>query len=607
MNLKEQVDNLPQTAGVYLMKNKSGEIIYVGKAKSLRKRVRSYFQQSRQHSFKTTVLVDKIAELDYIITDSEVEALILEATMIKKHNPKFNIRLKDDKSYPYIKVTLNESYPRVFKTRIVKEDGAKYYGPYPDVKAVHQILKLVHDLFPLRDCKQQLSSDTSTERACLNYHIEKCLGPCVNQVSRERYQAMIDEVCLFLEGKQTDLVAQLREGMEAAAAERNFERAAELRDQIEAIEKIIQDQQVVSAELDNQDLIATAHQDNLACVQVMVVRNGRLVGEEDFIMEGTAEEEIDETLSAFLKQYYMNTDYIPQEILLKSSLSDQTVIESWLSKERGAKVKLKEPQRGSKREMIQLAERNAKYNLKDYLIKSNYQQRKPLEAVKELADYLELRELPIRIEGFDISNLQGSDPVASLVVFENGQAKKEDYRRFKIKNSEGPDDFAMMQEVVERRYSRLLREDRELPDLILVDGGKGQLSSALATLEQLGITDQQIIGLAKKKEEVFVPHSQEPIILPRNSEALYLLQRIRDEAHRFAVNYHRKLRSRRVTHSMLDDISGVGEKRRQRLLEYFGSLDKIRKASLDELSAVKGISTRIATAIQKHLTEHTRP
>ncbi|MBM7624167.1 excinuclease ABC subunit UvrC [Sporohalobacter salinus] len=607
MDIEKQLDNLPDASGVYLMKNKAGEVIYVGKAKSLRKRVRSYFQKSRNHSFKTKALVKRIDDIDYIITDSEVEALILEATMIKKHNPKFNIRLKDDKTYPYIKVTTNEDYPRVFKTRIVKKDGAKYFGPYTDVNAVHKTLKLLRDLFPLRDCKKDISQKEKKDRACLNYHIEKCLGPCVNNVDLDKYKTMVDEICLFLKGKQQDLIEELKEEMEQAADKQEFERAAELRDQIEAIKKITEKQKVVSSDFADQDVIATSHQDDLACVQVMVVRNGRLVGEEDFIMEGTSVEAINETLIAFLKQYYMNANYIPKEVLLEIEIEDKEIIEDWLNDKRGSRVYLRAPQRGAKNQLINMAQRNAKYNLKDYLIKSDYQKRKPLKAVKELQTYLDLSQPPIRIEGFDISNIQGTDPVASLVVFENGSSKKGDYRRFKIKTVEGPDDFAMMKEVIKRRYSRLLEEDRKLPDLILIDGGKGQLNAALEVLDELGINDQAIIGLAKKKEEVFVEGKSDPIILPRDSEALYLLQRVRDEAHRFAVNYHRKLRSRRVTHSMLDDIPGIGQKRRERLLQYFGSLDKIRKASVEELSEVRGISEGIATTVYNYLREHTRP
>lgn len=607
MDLKKQLDNLPRASGVYLMKNKAGEIIYVGKAKSLRKRVRSYFQKSRNHSFKTEALVKRIADIDYIITDSEVEALILEATMIKKHNPKFNIRLKDDKTYPYIKITTNEDYPRVFKTRIVKKDGARYFGPYTDVNAVHKTLKLLRDLFPLRDCKKNISRKEKKDRACLNYHIEKCLGPCVNNVDVEEYRSMVDEVCLFLKGKQQDLIEELKEEMEQAADRQEFEQAAELRDQIKAIKKVTENQKVVSSDFADQDVIATSHQDDLACVQVMAVRNGRLVGEEDFIMEGTSPEAIDETLTAFLKQYYMNTNYIPQEILLEIEIEDKEIMEDWLNEKRGSRVYLKTPQRGAKHQLINMAQRNAKYNLKDYLIKSEYKSRKPLKAVKELQTYLDLEEPPVRIEGFDISNIQGTDPVASLVVFENGTAQKGDYRRFKIKTVEGPDDFAMMQEVVNRRYSRLLKEDKKLPDLILIDGGKGQLNAVLEVLHKLSIDNQPVIGLAKKEEEVFVEGESEPVILPGDSEALYLLQRVRDEAHRFAVNYHRKLRSRRVTHSMLDDIPDIGQKRRERLLQYFGSLDKIRKASVEELSEVKGISERIATTVYNYLREHTRP
>ncbi|MCK8824080.1 excinuclease ABC subunit UvrC [Fuchsiella alkaliacetigena] len=607
MNLKRELANLPTEPGVYLMKNKAGQVIYVGKAKSLRKRVRSYFQKSRQHSFKTKALVKRIADFDYLVTDSEVEALILEANLIKKHNPKFNIRLKDDKSYPYLKITAQEDYPRVFMTRTVKKDGAKYFGPYTDVRAVNKTLKLIQDLFPLRDCKKKITKESREDRPCLNYHIENCLGPCVKSLNLEQYRQLIEEIILFLEGQHNDLIKQLKQRMKAKAKERDFEEAAELRDQIEAIKKLTEQQKVVSPDFANQDIIATAVKEDLACVEVLIIRNGRLMGEEDFIMEGTSTAELAETLTAFLKQYYMNADYIPQEVVVEQEIKEQEVIEDWLNEKRGSRVYLRIPQRGVKRQLVNMAQRNAKYNLKDYLLKSDYQQRKPIKAVQELRTYLDLDKVPLRIEGFDVSNTQGSQAVASLVVFENGTAKKSDYRRFKIKTVSGPDDYAMLQEVVQRRYSRLLAEDEDFPDLILIDGGKGQLNAVRKILRKLGKAEQTVISLAKREEEVFIPGEKEPLVLPKNSEALYLLQRVRDEAHRFALNYHRRLRSRRVTQSMLDDIPGIGQKRREALLQHFGSLDKIRKAGLEELSEVTGISDKLATAVYNYLQEHTRP
>lgn len=604
MNLMEKLKILPKQPGVYLMKDKYGKIIYVGKAKVLRSRVRSYFQQARQQSYKTDILKQHIYDFDYLVTDSEVEALILESTLIKKHEPMYNIRLKDDKSYPFIKVTINEEFPRVFKTRLVKKDGARYFGPYTDLDAVYKTLNILKEIFPIRSCKKKIAFDQSGERACLNYHINKCLGPCIGAISKEEYSRLVKEVILFLEGKADELTKGLRERMVMAAEKLNFEKAAFYRDSLEAVQTIIQNQKVLTEDLMDRDVISIALEENRACLQVMIIRQGRLQGQEYFMMDGIAEDQPGEIMTAFIKQYYFEQSLIPREVLLEVALADPETIGEWLKNIAERKVSLLVPQKGLKKHLIDMAQKNAQENLKKERVKETYASNRPLKGVQELQNYLGLKRPPIRIEGFDISHIQGSDTVASLVVFENGQPKKSDYRRFKIRIAEGsPDDFASMNEVVGRRYARLQAEGQKLPDLILIDGGKGQLNAAVAILNDLGILDQQILGLAKREEEVFLPGRSESILLPRHSEALYLIQRVRDEAHRFAVSFHRKLRTKRMTHTVLDEIPGIGPKRRQAMLKHFGSLEKIRSASINDLCAVAGINQKIAAGIRHFLDE----
>jgi len=606
-HLEEQLKQLPPKPGVYLMKDDLEEVIYVGKAKSLRNRIRSYFRKGN-HTYKTRVLVDHINDFDYIVTDTEVEAYILEANLIKKYNPRFNIRLKDDKSYPFIKVTVNEDFPRVFKTRVVKNDGARYYGPFTDVDVIYKTIEVLKDLFALRTCKKDISIEKTEERPCLNYHIGKCLGPCIGAVDRQTYREMIDKVCLFLSGHQDELIKRVEEMMYQAAEERNFERAARLRDSIQALRRVTVQQKVMSDKNVNQDVIALARdEEGKTCTQVLIVRNGRLIGQEYFMMEGSEEEEEKDILSSFLQQFYEQGQQVPDEIIIDSEVSQPELLAQWLKMLKGKKVLLSRPERGEKKRLVEMAQNNAEENLKKEKIREKYLEQRTVNAVTELADYLDLTQRPARIEGFDISNIQGTDPVASMVVFEEGRPRKKDYRRFKIKSVEGPNDFAMMQEVIERRYQRVLEEGGELPDLILIDGGKGQLNAAFEIIQKLGLDGINIIGLAKREEEIFLPGISEPVIIPRNSAALHLIQRIRDEAHRFAVSYHRKLRSRRLTHTMLDDIPGVGPQRRKALLQHFGSLGEIKKASINELKKVEGISTRTARVIYDYLRENTRP
>ncbi|MGM0438364.1 MAG: excinuclease ABC subunit UvrC [Bacillota bacterium] len=605
-HIEAQIKELPDKPGVYQMKDETGDIIYVGKAKSLRKRVRSYFRKAN-HTFKTKIMIDHIDDFDYIVTDTEVEAYILEANLIKKYQPKFNIRLKDDKSYPYIKVTTNEDFPRVFKTRVVKNDGNKYFGPFADVNAIYKTINVLKDLFSLRSCKREIKEGETYDRPCLNYHIDKCHGPCIGEISKKDYNELVDKVIMFLSGRQTELIDRIEKKMYEASDNNDFEAAAKYRDQMEALKEVTRQQKVMSASTKDQDIMAVEQgEEDQACVQLLLVRNGRLMGQEHFILEGVAEENVTQIMGSFLQQYYEQAPQIPDEVLLNTEIDSAELLAERLRQKKGRKVKVQKPDRGEKKRLIEMAQRNARQNLKKEEIREKYRKKQTEQAIKELQAELEMENPPEHIEGFDISNIQGRDSVASLVVFKGGTPSKQDYRRFKIKTVEGADDFASMQEVIERRYSRLLEEDKKLPDLILIDGGKGQLSAAYEILKKLGLKDQPVIGLAKKEEEIFQPERSEAIIISHRSPALQLLQRVRDEAHRFAVSYHRKLRSRRLTHSLLDKIPGVGPKRRKALLRHFGSLGEIKKANITKLKEVEGISGKTARKIYDYLRENIR-
>lgn len=606
-HIEEQLKLLPDLPGVYLMKDEFGEIIYIGKAKSLRKRVRSYFRKGN-HTYKTKILVSNIQDLDYIVTDTEVEAYILEANLINKYQPVYNIRLKDDKTYPYIKVTVNEDFPRIFKTRLVKNDGARYYGPFTSASDLNTIIELLQDIYLLRSCRKEIREGKTETRTCLNYHIGKCSGPCIGAAGREEYRKRIEEACLFLSGHQQELIKQLEKEMYQAAEEKNFERAARLRDSIRALEQLSVQQKVMYGKNINQDVIAVAvNEQGQSCVQLLIIRNGCLIGQEYYIMEGVDGEGEKEILESFLPQYYEKAQQLPDEVLLGTEIERADLLEDLLKKRKGKKVKVNIPLIGEKKRLIEMACVNAEENLKKEVIREKYISSRTTEAVEKLAEYLELDRSPVYIEGFDISNIQGTDPVASMVVFKNGLSSKQDYRRFRIRTVEGPNDYAMMKEVVGRRYRRVLEEGKPLPDLILIDGGKGQLNAAIEVLDGLGIRNVPIIALAEREEEVFLPGRSEPVKIPEGSPALHLLQRVRDEAHRFAVSYHRKLRSRRLTHTMLDDIPGVGPVRRQALLQHFGSLAEIREASISQLKEVEGISSKTARRIYDFLRENTRP
>ncbi|MDD4601612.1 MAG: excinuclease ABC subunit UvrC, partial [Negativicutes bacterium] len=528
--VEEKLALLPDRPGVYLMKDEGGRIIYVGKAINLKNRVRSYFQSSRNHSPKVKAMVIKISNLEYIITKTEMEALILECNLIKKHRPKYNISLRDDKTYPYIKVT-NEAYPRVYATRKVQKDGARYFGPYTSAGAVHETLRLLKKLFPLRNCRH-----LDAKRPCLEHHIKRCLAPCTGNVDAEVYAAMIKAVCLFLEGRSDDVIRNLRHQMADAAENLEFEVAAKVRDQLAAVEKVIEKQNIVTGSGD-QDALGLARTAMGTCVQVFFIRSGKMVGRDHFLMGGSEDEADSDILAAFIKQYYSRATFIPREILLPLDVSDQELLAGWLTELKGGKVFVETPKRGTKKDVVNMAVGNAVIVLEEQAAKIKARNEQTEGAAADLGRYLGMDKTPDRMECFDISHIQGAETVASMVVFEGGAPKKEDYRRYKLRTVEGkPDDFRSMQEVVERRYRHLTEP---LPDLIIIDGGKGQLNAALAVIRGVGLADVNVVGLAKEFEHLFQEGESDPLILPRHSQTLYIVQRIRDEAHRFAITYHR--------------------------------------------------------------------
>lgn len=594
--VEEKLRLLPDSPGVYIMKDERGRIIYVGKAIVLKNRVRQYFQSSRSHTPKVRAMVSHIADFETILTGSEVEALILECNLIKKHRPRYNISLKDDKSYPYVKVTVNEEYPRVYITRRVRHDGARYFGPYTNVTAVHESLKLLRRLFPLRTCRRL------QERPCLEYHIKRCLAPCAGKVAKDDYDAMIRSVLLFLEGRTEDVERELETRMTAAADAYHFEIAARLRDQLAAVRKVAEKQRIVTGSGD-QDAVGLSRSPLGVCVQIFFIRAGKMVGRDHFLLNGSEEESDAEVLLAFLQQYYHRATFIPREVLLPLPLPEEEtgLLEKYLadkkSEGRGGRVELLTPQRGTKRDIVKMAEGNAKKYLEDEAAKIHEANEQTMGAVRELGRYLGLKEEPYRMECFDISHIQGSETVASMVVFEGGLPKKSDYRRFKIRSTEGkPDDFLSMREVTTRRYVGLPEE--ELPDLIVIDGGKGQLSSALEIIRGAGgHKTVPVVGLAKQFELIFKEGESEPVELPRTSPALYLIQRIRDEAHRFAITYHRTLRGKRNLVSVLDHIDGIGPKRREALRSHFGTIAKIKAAGPEELAEAPGMTRTAAEAV----------
>ena len=592
MNTEEKVRELPNEPGVYILKNGRGDVLYVGKALSLRKRVRSYFQKGIISPIISS-LRSRISDFEWLVTDSEAEAFLLESNLIKHYRPRYNIRLRDDKSYPYIKLTTFEPFPRLFLTRNPEEDGSQYFGPYTDVKAARKILYLIHRFFPLRRCKGKFKVRL---KPCLNYHIKECSAPCVGKISQNDYLLLVKGISLFLRGHYETLLARLKEEMLQASQKEEFERAAKMRDCIRGIQRISQTQKVASFPGEDRDLIAFASEGERVCILVFLIREGKIIDKKHFFFIMGKEVKEEEMLSFFIEQHYAKTSFIPQEILIQSELTNLISITEWFLQKRGKKVKLKVPKRGEKAKLMELAKRNS------LLILEQERERNKERALSELKQYLNLKEEPLRMEGFDISNIQGKVATGSVVVFREGRAEKDEYRRFEIKTVKGVDDFAMLSEVISRRYRRLIKEKLPLPQLILVDGGKGQVSSCVKVLKELNLQHIPLIGLAKGLEQVYLPYQSLPLNIPEDSAALKLLQEIRDEAHRFAQSYHIRRRRKRIKDSFLDGIPGIGEKTKKLLLTHFKSISQIK--DVDEVKKIPGIGEKTARKILDYINEN---
>ena len=655
MNEKIQsvLNSLPHKPGIYLMKDAQGTILYVGKAISLYNRVRSYFQESTDLSPKNRSMVAKVDDIEFLVVKNEVEALVLESNYIKQYRPRYNVLMRDDKSYPYIKVSLTEDFPRVYRVRSFQRDGNRYFGPYTNSGAVDATLDLLNKLFAFRTCRYDASTwappvnkepppgwkQKLLPRPCTQYYIHRCIAPCVAYASREEYDTVIKQVILFLEGKHDEVVKSLQEKMHEAAENLNFEEAARIRDRIQAVERVLEKQRIISTEgQDDQDVIAFASSEDETCVMTFFFRNGKLIGREFFILQGTRDSSPGEVMTSFLQQFYESSPHIPPEIVIEAEPDDRAVIQAWLREKRKGAVTITTPKRGEKLRLIEMVKQNAQEVLEQQRIKWLTDSQKTQLALEELQEALNLAAPPQRIECYDISNTQGTNSVGAMVVFESGRPKPSEYRRFKIKSVEGPNDFASHQEVLRRRFRHAgmqsttrsedsadlegqfiatsedgtgetgapgtpgaqLQHDWAMPDLIIIDGGKGQLSAAMEVLQELHI-DIPTVGLAKENEEIFIPGSPDPIILPRSSQALYLVQRIRDEAHRFGITYHRKLRSDHTFKSVLDEIPSIGPKRKQALMKHYGSVRAMSAASVEDLAALDGMTRDAAEKVKEYI------
>ncbi len=615
-DFQHQLKILPDKPGVYIMKNSLGEVIYVGKAKILKNRVRQYFQNSKNHSEKVRAMVKNIAEFEYIVTDSEMEALILECNLIKKYSPRYNIALKDDKFYPFIKITTNEDFPRVYVTRNFAKDGNRYFGPYTNGTAVYEVMGLIKKLFPLRTCKKAIVEGGEPTRACLNYHINLCKAPCAGYISKAEYWEMIDEIINILNGTDTSIIKNLKLEMEKAAEELEFEKAAKIRDRILAIELISEKQKMFTVKEGDEDFIDLYTDEKDGCAQVFFVREGKVTGREHFMIENISDDPVKEVISSFIASFYGGTAQIPKTIYVPEEIEDQELIEKFLTEKRGSKVWIKVPKKGDKKNLLDMVRNNAKIMLDQFKEKMVEEKELNKSALTELADVLGLDSLPARIEAYDISNIQGVDSVGTMVVFENGKAKNSDYRRFKIKSVKGPNDYESMREILSRRFAHGLEEvnkikERNLeyskgkfcifPDLIMMDGGKGQVNIALEVLKDFGI-EIPVCGLVKddKHRTRGIIFNNEEILIRRGSGLMNLITRVQDEVHRYAITYHRSLRDKRTLHSILEDIPRIGEKRRRNLLMKFGSIDNIKKASMEELLDTPGIDRKAAESIKQY-------
>ena len=603
--LKEILDQIPKLPGIYIMKDGKGEMLYIGKAKSLFHRVRSYFSDAADLAPRTRVFVRKIKDIKFLTTQTEQEALILESNFIKKHQPRYNVLLKDDKHYPYIRMTTQETFPRLEVVRRVKKDGATYFGPYTMVREVRDTIRLIYKIFPLRQSNDELDG-TAKRRPCLNYQMKRCLAPCAGLVSPEDYARVVNDVVLFLKGKNTELVKSLKEKMSEASDHQRYEEAVVYRDNIEAIKTVVDKQKIISTSQVNQDVIACTSDRGWSMVQLLAVRNGKMIAEKIYKLKNLNQEDDSETLESFLKQYYADELVLPSEILISHAIEDAELIEGWLTEKKKGKVSLEVPQKGKKRDLVKMAEENARFAMRTELDKEEVATR----SLEELQETLQLKNFPRVIEGFDISNISGTYAVGSIVVFENAKSVKEKYRRFKIKTVAGIDDYAMITEVMTRRYARLLDEGKPLPDLILIDGGKGHLNTGTKVLESLELEGRiDLACIAKGKfrsnletDEVFLVVKKDPVGFKENSPSRFLLQRVRDEAHRFAIDYHRKLRGKGSLSSPLEGIPGIGKKRRLMLLKKFGSIENIKNATLEDLQKLPGITKGIAEKINKAVT-----
>ncbi|MFA7710017.1 MAG: excinuclease ABC subunit UvrC [Candidatus Neomarinimicrobiota bacterium] len=600
--LMEKIRTAPTDPGCYIYRNSGGKIIYIGKAKNIRNRVKSYFVNGYKEP-KTAALVSQIFEVEFILTNSEIEALILENTLIKTHRPKYNIFFRDDKTYPYVRITA-EPFAQVFLTRNVIRDGSKYFGPYTDSRLLRETLEIIKNIFPIRSCKHRLNEKTIAKgqiKICLDYHIKKCEGPCQGLVSAEEYDLMIAKVMAFLNGHTEDAILYFQEKMKTAATNMQFENAAAYRDKI-AILKNYSNRQVVELnDCLDRDLVAVLKEAENCCAIIFRVRRGKLIGRDRFFLEGTQNYEYSSIVRDLILRYYDNATSFPSELLVNELPDEKDMLESWLTDQKGARVIIIKPQRGEKVQLLKMALRNAELQLNELFQKQNQKVDFIPKSLQSLQDELRLKQLPRRIEAFDISNIRGKFAVGSMITFINATAKNSEYRRFKIKTVTGVNDYAMMAEVVRRRYTRLIREKKTMPDLILIDGGKGQLIAAVNVMRDLNISEIPIIGLAKRLEEVFIPEQDEPLMLPRNSIALSLLQRVRDEAHRFAINYHRKLRGKGGISTRLDEIPGLSKNIKKELLNHFKTIANIRAARVDDLTKVRGVGAKLAQKIKLYL------
>ncbi|HUU64920.1 MAG TPA: excinuclease ABC subunit UvrC [Dehalococcoidales bacterium] len=603
--IEEQLNRLPNSPGVYLLRDTEGTILYVGKAANLRHRVRSYFGAGQKLSPKLLKMVAGVGDIDFYVTGSEQEALILELNLIKRHHPRYNVRLKDDKTFPYLKINTKEDWPRVHVTRRMEPDGSRYFGPFASAKSVRQTLKVVKGIFPFRNCTRNITGTDS--RACLEYHMGRCLGPCIGVVSREEYAEVVKEVILFLEGKQERIVKGLQDKMDKAAEALDFEKAALYRDQVQAINEVIEGQRIAATVRGEQDVVAFAQERDQAYVQVFFIRNNKLTGRESFVLQGTQHEEPHQIMTSFIKQFYNSSPNIPPLLLLQYPVEDMAVLKDWLQSRRGARVDIQVPRRGNKKQLVDIVAENARQGLEQLKIKQLATPKELEAALAEIERELHLPQRPLRMEAYDISDIQGKAAVGSMVVFERGKSKPGHYRRFKIKTVAGADDYAMLNEVLKRRFKHLGQETSTpdtwamIPDLVLIDGGRGQLNAALSAMGEVGVTSVPVASLAKENEEIFIPKKAKPIVLPRRSPGLQLLQRLRDEAHRFALGYYQKVRRRETFTSVFDGMTGIGPKRKRALLKQFGSVQAIREASVEEIAATRGMTESLARKVKELL------